>query len=92
MKITHLSPKMKKFYKKLSKIYSFEEFHLELLLRACESFDRAEQAREILEREGLTIVDRYGACKSHPAVKIENDCKNSARLLLKELNLNTDEV
>lgn len=48
-----------------------------LLRAACESFDRANEAREILAREGLTIRDRFQQLKAHPAASIERDARAS---------------
>lgn len=86
----HLSEKMRKFYKNVCKDYEFELHHLELLQRACECFDRADQARDEIQKDGLTTVDRYGSIKPHPCVKIETDQKNCARLLLRELGLDLE--
>jgi len=88
----HLSDEMRKFYKKLQSEFDFESHHLVILTKACESLDRAEQARKQVEIDGLTTKDRYGTVKIHPCVKAENDCKNSARLLLRELSLDLESI
>jgi hypothetical protein len=36
---------------------------------------RGEQARELLDAEGLTVTDRYGQVKPHPAAGIEQACR-----------------
>lgn len=86
----HLSEEMKKFYKSLQSEFDFETHHLVILTRACLCLDRADQAREEVKKDGLTVTDRYGSKKAHPAVKIEIDCKNTARLLLRELGLDLE--
>ncbi|MDQ2086489.1 P27 family phage terminase small subunit [Herbivorax sp. ANBcel31] len=86
----HLSRDMKKFYRSVLADFNLESHHLILLTKACENLDRAEQARLEVEKDGLTTVDRYGSKKPHPCVKIEIDCKNSARLLLRELGLDLE--
>ena len=44
---------------------------LSLLRAAVEAFDRSQQARKLIAREGPTVADRYGQTKAHPAVAIE---------------------
>jgi len=87
---THLSPKMKQFYKHVCEQYNLENHHLIILTKACESLDRCEEARKQLETDGLTTIDRYGTVKIHPLCKLELDSKNSARLLLRELGLDLE--
>lgn len=86
----HLSSEMKEFYKQILKNYDLEAHHMIILTKACECLDRAEKAREEVAKDGLTIKDRYGSLKAHPAVKIEIDAKNTARLLLRELGLDLE--
>jgi len=88
--IKHLSPEMKRFYKKIMENFDLEDHHVVLLTRACESLDLAEQARVLVAAEGLTTRDRYGTAKIHPCVKAQLDAKNSARLLLRELGLDLE--
>jgi phage terminase small subunit len=48
---------------------------LELVESALRSRDIAEQAREVLAREGLTILDRHGKPRPHPATVIHRDSR-----------------
>lgn len=57
-----------------------------LLRAACESFDRANEAREILAREGLTVTDRFGQQKAHPCAAVERDAKASMIAAFRALN------
>jgi len=52
--------------------YQLSDAELEVLRCACQTLDRADQAAEVVAREGVTVVDRYGTPKAHPAVDIEN--------------------
>lgn len=83
----HLSKEMQKFYKSIMNDFALEPHHIVLLTRACEHLDRAGQARQIVDAEGITTLDRYGSVKPHPAVDIALKSDNAARMLLKELNL-----
>jgi hypothetical protein len=51
---------------------------LKLLTPACDSWDRATQAREAIAEHGLTYTDRFGAppLKKRPALHL-NDCARS---------------
>ncbi len=86
----HLSKEMQKFYKSVMQDFSLEAHHILILVKSCECFDRAEQARLQVAEEGLTLIDRYGSPKQHPCCKIELDSKNAARLLLRELGLDLE--
>lgn len=51
--------------------FDFAAFDLPMLQSACEQLDRAAAAREIIAKEGVTITDRFGQLKEHPAVAVE---------------------
>ncbi len=53
--------------------YDLGEHHSRLLTMACEAWDRACQAREILAKDGIVIGGREAAVRPHPAVAIERD-------------------
>ena len=54
---------------------------------ACESYDRAEQARAVLSIAGTVFVDRFNQPRARPEIKIENDSRIMFARLLRELNL-----
>lgn len=60
---------------------------LALLRVACEAFDRGEQARRIIKREGAVLKDRFGQRKQHPATLIERDAKTQMVAALRALKL-----
>jgi hypothetical protein len=68
-------------------MYELEEHHTRLLVFACQAFDRAEQAREILAREGLTFEDRFGCPHARPEVAVERDSRLAFARLIRELDL-----
>lgn len=63
--------------------------HTCLLRRCCEMLSRASQAAAIVEKDGLSVPDRYGCPKPHPMLEAERAATNSARLLLRELALDS---
>jgi phage terminase small subunit len=60
---------------------------LALVTEAATQFQRAAQAEEVIEAEGVVVQDRFGFGKENPAVAIERQATNLARLLLRELGL-----
>jgi len=65
---------------------------LEVLRKALEASDRADEAGELLRRDGLTITDRYGTVKAHPACAVELNNRNAFLRLLEALRLGQDEA
>jgi phage terminase small subunit len=63
-----------------------------IFLKACEAYDRAEQARRILKREGLTYLDRFQQPRSRPEVAIERDNRAQVAKLLTQINLYVSEA
>lgn len=86
----HLSDDMKAFCRRVRRNYKLEEHHLRLLVAACEAFDRKMQARTLLDADGLTIVNRHGEARPHPAVAIERDSAIRFARLLRELGLSDE--
>src|SRR5664279_5068224 len=62
----HLSQEMRRFWGTVIKEYELEAEALLTLRAACENWDRAQQARELVTKEGLVLGG-----KRHPAVDIE---------------------
>ena len=58
-----------------------------LLLAVCESRDRAESARQAIERDGALVTDRFGQKKPHPLLPVERDARSAMVTALKALRL-----
>jgi P27 family predicted phage terminase small subunit len=63
---------------------------LRLLRLACEAWDRCQQARQLIEREGLTVPTRDGGQKLHPAARVEDASRIAFSRLIRELDLDLD--
>jgi hypothetical protein len=70
--------------------YQLEPHHLRLLQAAAECWDRLQQARELLSRDGLVIAGREGGMRPHPAAAIERDCRIAFARLIRELDLDVE--
>ena len=51
----HLRPNTKAWWQSVHRDYDLEEHHSRLLTMACEAWDRACQAREILAKDGILL-------------------------------------
>jgi phage terminase small subunit len=85
----HLSPSATQWWASTVERFVLEEHHLRLLQLALEAWDRAQAARELLDKEGLTVVGSQGP-KPHPAVAIERDSRLAVARLLRELDLDVE--
>jgi P27 family predicted phage terminase small subunit len=88
----HLSKRSKAFWRKIAARYELETEHFEVLRKALEASDRADEAGEVLRREGITITDRYGTVKPHPATSVELHNRAAFLKLLEALKLGQDEA
>lgn len=70
--------------------YELQGHHVRLLTLAAEAFDRCDQAREIIAKDGLTIPTGDGGLKAHPAVAIERDARLAFARLIRELDLDME--
>lgn len=67
--------------------WTLDVAELEVLDQACATLDRAEQARAVLDKEGLTISAGRGSIKTHPAAAIERDSRTLFARLVRDLGL-----
>lgn len=86
----HLAPETAAWWRAVLTEYALEAHHLRLLRLACEAWDRCQQARETLDRDGLTTQTETGGLKTHPCVGIERDARLAFARLLRELDLDAE--
>jgi len=86
----YLSAAARRWYSQVASAYELAPHHRRLLELAARSWDRAEQARKILAKDGLTFADRHGAIRAHPGVAIERDSQLRFARLVRELALGDD--
>ena len=86
---SHLSPSAANWWRTTVNRYVLEEHHLRILQLACEAWDRAQEARERVERDGLTVAGQQGV-RPHPCIGIERDARLAVARLVRELDLDTE--
>jgi P27 family predicted phage terminase small subunit len=89
----HLSKEAKKIWKALIVEYGIDDMAGQRILRVTlEAFDRAQAARVEIDRDGLTVTDKFGQTKSHPLLPIERDSRAAFLSGMKALNLDWEPV
>ena len=86
----HLHRATKKWYREVVAEWGLEEHHIRILIGACEAWDRGVQAREVIDREGLTYEDRFGAPRARPEIAVERDARIAFLRAIRELDLDVD--
>src|SRR5262245_56820133 len=85
----HLAAATRRWWKSVCENYDLEEHHLRLLQLAGEAWDRGQEARKLLQKDGLTVVTAAGL-KQHPACALERDSRLAFARLIRELELDTE--
>ena len=84
----HLKKAAKDMWSRLIEDYEINDSAgLALLESACICYQRAEDARKQVRREGLTIKDRFEQIRPHPCCAIERDSRGQMVAALRALKL-----
>src|SRR5438270_12518440 len=86
----HLQSATRAWFAQVFADYDLEPHQVRLITLAAESWDRGVQAREALERNGLTYEDRFGSPRPRPEIAVERDSRIAFARLCRELDLNED--
>ena len=84
---SHLAPETRTWFEHVATSYHLEPHHLRLLQLAAESWDRCQQARKAIARDGLTVPS---GARAHPAIAIERDSRLAFARLIRELDLDAE--
>ena len=84
---SHLSRHARAWWSMVHDDYMLSPTDERLLTEAATAWDRIQQARAILEADGLTYRDRFGAPRRHPATSIEAEARIAFARLVRELDL-----
>lgn len=89
----HLTTEGKKIWTEILNEYSIDDAAgLRILRVALEAFDRAQAAREAINRDGMTVTDKFGQVKGHPLLSAERDSRAAFLAGLKALNLDLEPI
>lgn len=84
----HLSPLMKEWFASVIDNYAMEPHHVLLLTKACEAYDRAEQARKAIDDNlGPVYLNANDEPQAMPEIAIERKSTAAFAALLKQLDL-----
>jgi P27 family predicted phage terminase small subunit len=86
-----LSKETARWRDEMIRTWAFESHHLKLLQLACEAWDRAKQAQKVIDREGLTYLDRWESPHPRPEVKIVENATAQFAQIIKRLGLDIEE-
>jgi P27 family predicted phage terminase small subunit len=62
------------------------------LLTLCQCVDRLREAQQLLKRDGIVTMDRWGQIKSHPACTVEREARAGLFQALKALGLDLESL
>ncbi len=86
----HLSKEAKRLWDEINREWELDSAGLLILQAGLEAYDRMEQARRLIEKQGLTVVDKYGQVKMNPLVQVERDSRGLLLRCFKALNLDIE--
>ena len=86
-----LSARSRKLWRAVTREYELSAAENELLHQACESLDRADEAAAVVRKEGVTVRDRYGSPKQHPAADVEARHRSLFASLIRQLGVQDDD-
>lgn len=69
--------------------FELQPHHLRTLSEAAFAWDRCQQARALVDQQGLVVQDPSGQLRAHPAVTIERDSRIAYLRAMRELDLDT---
>lgn len=88
----HFTREAKSLWRRLVNDYEIEdEGGLVLVGIACQAHARAHEARLQIERDGITLEDRFGQAKAHPAFSVERDSLSLMVRTIRALALEPDD-
>ena len=85
-------PEAKRLWREIHAEFTLEADQLEILRTACDALARLYQARNILDREGLTFKTPSGQIRSHPANAIEKQSRVGFLQAIKQLGIDWDPI
>ena len=83
----------RRYWRAVCKNFDIEDFHVDILLVACQALDRAEESRQAVAEHGLLIVPTGGGiARLNPAAACERESMNTFLRAEKQLGLDSNEA
>ena len=86
----HLSEASRRLYAAITGDYLLEPHHIEILTKALEARDRADEARAEIGKGSLMVTSRLGEPKPHPLLAVERDARSQFGVLMRALGLDIE--
>jgi phage terminase small subunit len=83
----HLRPTTRAWYRSVLTDFELDPHHERLLQLAAESWDRVQEAREVIAKAGAYFTDNRGTPRAHPAIAVQRDATITFTRTLRELDL-----
>lgn len=90
--INHLEAPERKLWRDFTESGDMgDAYSQKLLLTALEAHQRARKAREAIDKEGMTVTDKWNQTKPHPLLTCERDSRSAFLTAMKMLNIDVIE-
>jgi hypothetical protein len=89
---SNLSESTQKWVQKVMKLYDFDTGELEILRKAAELRDMADNAKLQIETDGAFYSNRFGEPRQHPGLRVYQQSVDLMARLLKQLKINSEDV
>ena len=87
----HLSAEAKRMFENLCSEYGISDTAgLRILRTALEAWDRCQNARRQIDKDGMVVRDKFNQLKPHPLLPVERDSRAAFLAGLKALNLDLE--
>ena len=88
VRLEHLGPEARALFKRVREEWAVDDsVGVALVLLLAETHDEMRRAREILDKDGLLVVDRFGQSRPHPANLVLRDARRKFLEACRALNL-----
>jgi P27 family predicted phage terminase small subunit len=85
---SHLSAEARAWWREIVTDFAIDDrAGLLLLTQAAEAWDRARDCRQAIERDGVTVRDRFDQVRPHPLLPAERDARAAFLQAVKHLHL-----
>ena len=83
----HLKAATRRWWAAVVNDWTLEAHHIRLLTLAAEAWDRGQEARALVAKDGLCVATKAGGPRLHPAVRVQQEAEIGFARLIRELDL-----